>query len=147
MDKISLMHYGISGQKWGIRRFQNEDRTLTEAGKERYNKEKKDKKAEKEANKPESTKWRSDEAEFLSDEELNKRNSRLQREKQYRDMTKTKGKKFLEAFGKAANKILVGSLIGASAGLMAKHYKDMLSTGEKFIGEAWNMPIDLGHLR
>lgn len=31
-----LVHYGIPGQKWGIRRFQNEDGTLTEAGKDRY---------------------------------------------------------------------------------------------------------------
>lgn len=31
-----LMHYGVKGQKWGIRRFQNPDGTLTEAGKRRY---------------------------------------------------------------------------------------------------------------
>jgi len=31
-----LYHYGIFGQKWGIRRYQNEDGTYTEAGKERY---------------------------------------------------------------------------------------------------------------
>lgn len=31
-----LAHFGIKGQKWGIRRFQNEDGTLTEAGKKRY---------------------------------------------------------------------------------------------------------------
>lgn len=31
-----LYHYGIKGQKWGVRRFQNEDGTLTPAGKERY---------------------------------------------------------------------------------------------------------------
>lgn len=31
-----LYHYGIKGQKWGVRRFQNEDRTWTAAGKERY---------------------------------------------------------------------------------------------------------------
>lgn len=31
-----LEHYGIKGQKWGVRRFQNEDGTLTAAGKEHY---------------------------------------------------------------------------------------------------------------
>lgn len=31
-----LVHHGIKGQKWGVRRFQNEDGTLTEEGKIRY---------------------------------------------------------------------------------------------------------------
>lgn len=31
-----LYHYGIKGQKWGIRRFQNADGTLTIQGRERY---------------------------------------------------------------------------------------------------------------
>ena len=30
-----LEHYGIPGQKWGIRRYQNEDGSLTEAGERR----------------------------------------------------------------------------------------------------------------
>lgn len=33
-----LCHYGIKGQHWGERRFQNENGTLTEAGKQRYGK-------------------------------------------------------------------------------------------------------------
>lgn len=33
--KNDLYHYGIKGQKWYIRRFQNKDGTLTEAGKKR----------------------------------------------------------------------------------------------------------------
>lgn len=32
----SLSHHGIKGQKWGVRRFQNEDGTLTAEGKQRY---------------------------------------------------------------------------------------------------------------
>lgn len=31
-----LEHFGIKGMKWGIRRYQNPDGTLTEAGKSRY---------------------------------------------------------------------------------------------------------------
>lgn len=31
-----LYYYGIPGQKWGVRRFQNPDGTLTEKGKKRY---------------------------------------------------------------------------------------------------------------
>ena len=31
-----LYHHGIKGQRWGIRRFQNEDGSLTAEGKQRY---------------------------------------------------------------------------------------------------------------
>lgn len=34
--KEELYHYGIKGQKWGIRRYQNEDGSVTEVGKKRY---------------------------------------------------------------------------------------------------------------
>lgn len=36
MAEYDLYHYGITGQKWGIRRFQYEDGTLTPEGKKRY---------------------------------------------------------------------------------------------------------------
>lgn len=31
-----IQHHGIKGQKWGVRRFQNKDGSLTPAGKRRY---------------------------------------------------------------------------------------------------------------
>ena len=36
MSQEILEHHGIKGQKWGVRRYQNEDGTLTPEGKERY---------------------------------------------------------------------------------------------------------------
>ena len=36
MNNNYFYHSGIKGQKWGVRRFQNEDGTLTEEGKQRY---------------------------------------------------------------------------------------------------------------
>ena len=35
-NHIYLAHHGIKGMKWGVRRFQNSDGTLTAAGKKRY---------------------------------------------------------------------------------------------------------------
>lgn len=32
-----LYHHGIQGQKWGVRRYQNEDGSYTDAGRRRYN--------------------------------------------------------------------------------------------------------------
>lgn len=34
---MEIQHHGIKGQKWGVRRFQNEDGSLTAAGRKRYN--------------------------------------------------------------------------------------------------------------
>lgn len=39
MYENELYHFGIRGMKWGVRRYQNKDGTLTKAGKRRYDKE------------------------------------------------------------------------------------------------------------
>lgn len=32
MDEVILVHHGIKGQRWGVRRYQNPDGTYTAAG-------------------------------------------------------------------------------------------------------------------
>ena len=58
----ALYHHGIKGQKWGVRRYQNEDGTLTPEGKARYGADSFDKMSE--SNKNKYQKDREDETRF-----------------------------------------------------------------------------------
>lgn len=96
-----LYHYGIKGQKRGVRRFQNEDRTWTEAGKERYGKSSGDqaksekneareqKRAERASRKEARKRMIKDAANVhsMSDAELLEKIGRLQKEKQLMELT------------------------------------------------------------
>lgn len=79
----SLYHFGIKGMKWGIRRYQNKDGSLTAAGKKRYN-EGEQSSSEKTTSSTSSNRSRS--ISELSDAELRTRINRLNLEKQYRQL-------------------------------------------------------------
>lgn len=76
-----IYHHGIKGQKWGIRRYQNSDGSLTPAGKKRYSED--PDYTEAHSNKPISQ---------MTTDELRRRNNRLQLERQYQSLTKQKSK-------------------------------------------------------
>lgn len=46
-----LYHWGIKGQKWGVRRYQNADGTLTDAGQKRYARDQRENAGKKKGNK------------------------------------------------------------------------------------------------
>lgn len=62
MNLTELYHHGIKGQRWGIRRYQNPDGTLTEAGKKRYDRDVRENNAKKKENRaiiegPDPDRW------------------------------------------------------------------------------------------
>ncbi len=57
-----LAHYGVKGQKWGIRRYQNKDGSLTSKGQARYDRDKRENAAKKKENRidlsePDPKRW------------------------------------------------------------------------------------------
>ena len=78
MDSDVLAHWGIKGMKWGVRRYQNKDGSLTQAGKKRYSEKDED----------------SSDLKGLSDSEIQNRINRLTLEKRYRELVQSdSGKK------------------------------------------------------
>lgn len=115
-----LYHFGIKGMKWGRRRYQNRDGTLTEEGKRRYSDD------YRRAHSGKSV-------QEMSDNELRAVNNRLQMERQYSNLTKraSKGKKVVQAIISTA-----GTLAAAEAA-----YKTYKRFGDQAINSIGNMVV------
>ena len=82
LEEDILYQSGIKNQKWGVRRFQNKDGTWTSEGKKRRRLMEGDGKRKS----PSKNDKKLKDTSLMSDEELQKLISRMQLEKQYRDL-------------------------------------------------------------
>lgn len=124
-----LEHHGIKGQKWGIRRFQNDDGSLTDEGKHRYGRG---------DGVPESKAWKEKDADTLSDDELKRRIKRLQQEKQYKELTVSPLKK--EAIS-IAKQIFVTTAVTVAATAISKKYSDIGKAGADWLRDKKNRKV------
>lgn len=135
-DSNYLAHFGIMGMKWGVRRYQNDDGSLTPAGRERYGttfskKAKTAKNIFKSDVGSRSSKSLKDarrkDIDELSTEELKKINNRLNEEKRYQELTKgttADGKKFVKDIGRS---IASGIVTGVAMEIGKNYVKHKLS--------------------
>lgn len=92
MDNAELKHYGVLGMKWGVRRYQNPDGTLTPAGRRRVAKveAREAKKAAAKA-KPKPINRNPRRVKNMTDDEIHAAIARIELERRYKTLLMEKG--------------------------------------------------------
>ena len=106
MDNDELMHYGVPGMKWGVRRTPAQlGRKKTSSSKSLFGKKKPKPKAKSESSKKE-TAPKPKSVKEMSDEELSTAISRLQLEQKYKELSPQK-----VSTGKAITKRILNNIL------------------------------------
>lgn len=135
-----LRHSGVKGMKWGIRRYQNKDGSLTPAGKKRYAKSSAETKTDSDGETATATPKKKP-VKKMTEAELRTRIERLKLEKEVKDLeskTVSRGEAFvmdvLEASGKNIATQLTTYAMGTAVNAVAK--KAGVKNGTKTVKDA-----------
>lgn len=130
MDKYELYHHGIKGMKWGVRRYQNKDGSLTAAGKKRQRGWSEDAKTADNISRKS--------VKSMSNAELRKLNERTQLETNYKNLHPGAVKKGMRFVTTAA--AFTGTAL-ALYGNADKIVKIGKTAGNKIVDAAGNMVL------
>lgn len=125
MSSDELYHFGMLGMKWGIRRFQNEDGTYTELGKQRRRKEDYSSKRALQLKSPSE----------MTDDELRKVTNRMKLENDFKTTKKIStndnffskiGRKFIDSYAdKLAGAAVTAAILATSKIIGEKYFKNL----------------------
>lgn len=130
MDKYELYHHGIKGMKWGVRRYQNKDGSLTAAGKKRQRGWSEDAKTADDISRKS--------VKAMSNAELRKLNERTQLETNYKNLHPGAVKKGMRFVTTAAAFTGTALALYGNADKLVKLGK---TAGSKFVDIAGNMVV------
>lgn len=146
-----IEHHGIIGQKWGVRRYQNKDGSLTSAGKKRVEKLKgeldKLEPSKKESSSGQNEKITSKQASVpkkatkpatkslseMSNAEIQAKIDRINLETRYKALTapqKSRGKRMMETIGKNAGKVITERATKVAGDMLEKKLRSALHVSQ-----------------
>ena len=136
-----LYHHGILGQKWGVRRYQNKDGSLTSEGKKRRSNNESGK-GHPLRDKRKAYKQRVASIQSMSDADLNARIDRLEKEKRLKSLEKErayKGEKAVEEVLSTSGKQIAGKLLTAAGVAAGAAVAAKLLSDKEFAGTMVNV--------